>query len=281
MPAAPESKPGAYPDELLAAERIEREAYRDLFRAVPVGLAARYGLETAEVGGATCTVAAALGVGLSMFNRAVGLGVEEPAGGADLEAIVAWFAARSAVLHVQVAPPAAESGLVDLLGRSGFEPAYGWMKFARGLDRAPEARSGLRVRVVEAGEADVFGGIVAAGFGLPAGIARWPAALAGRDGWRCYLACDGDEPAGAAGLFVSEGVAWFGFGSVLPAHRGKGAQHALFAARIRDACDLGCKLLVTETGERQAGKPGFSYANILASGFREAYLRAAFVRPCS
>jgi hypothetical protein len=65
---------------------------------------------------------------------------------------------------------------------------------------------------------------------------------------------------------------------VLPAHRGKGAQRAFFGARIRDALELGCDLLVTETGERVAGKPGFSYANMLASGFREVYLRSSFVR---
>jgi hypothetical protein len=278
MASAPAWRSGGRPDQVLAAERIEREAYRDLFRAVPAGLAARYGLETAEVGGATCTVAAALGVGLSMFNRAVGLGVEAAARGADLEAIVAWFAARSAVLHVQVAPPAAAAGLDGMLARSGCEPAYGWMKFVRGLERPAEERSSLKVRVVEADEAGAFASVVSTGFAMPAGIAGWPAALVGRDGWRCYLAWDGDEPAGAAGLFVSEGTAWFGFGSVPPAHRGKGAQRALFAARIQDACDLGCELLVTETGERQPGKPGFSYENILASGFREAYLRPGFAR---
>jgi GNAT superfamily N-acetyltransferase len=266
---------------VLAAERIEREAYGDVFRAVPAEVATRYGVETAEVGGATCTVASALEVGLSLLNRAVGLGVERPVGETDLGAIVDWFAVRRADLYVQVAAPAAESGLDELLVRSGFEPAYGWMKFVRGPQAPADEGSSLCVRAVEAGEGDVFGSIVARGFAMPAPVAGWLAALAGRDRWRCYVAWDGDEPAGAAGMLVSDGVAWFGFGSVLPTHRGKGAQRALFATRIRDARELGCELLVTETGERVAGRPDFSYANILASGFGEAYLRPAFVRPSS
>ena len=39
------------------------------------------------------------------------------------------------------------------------------------------------------------------------------------------------------------------------------------AARIRDAVALGCEVVVTETGEQVEGKPGFSYRNILGSGF--------------
>ena len=123
---------------VLAAEQIEREAYREVFRAVPRELAARYGVETAEVGGATCTVAAALDVGLSMFNRAIGLGVEAPVDRAGLGAIVDWFAARHADAYVQVPPTATAPGLEAVLAASGFEPAYGWMKFVRGAEPAAE-----------------------------------------------------------------------------------------------------------------------------------------------
>jgi hypothetical protein len=262
---------------LQAAERIERKAYRELFLAAPPELALRHGIETAEVGGATCTVAAALDAGLSMFNRAIGLGLERPVERTDLDAIGDWFAARDADLHVQVAP-ATGIGLEDLLAASGYEPAYAWMKFVRGPEPPFRERSPLRVRAIGESEAAAFAGVVAAGFALPPLVAGWLAPLVGRERWRCYLARDGEAPAGAAALYVAGGVAWLGLGTVLPAHRGKGAQRALFAARIRDAIELGARLLVTETGERAPGRPGFSYANILASGFEEAHRRSAYVR---
>jgi hypothetical protein len=82
-------------------------------------------------------------------------------------------------------------------------------------------------------------------------------------------------------MYLSAGAVWFGFGTVLPAHRGKGVQRAFFAARIRDALELGAELLVTETGERVAATPDYSYANMLASGFKDVYLRSSFVRHAS
>ena len=264
---------------VLAAEHIEREAYREVFRTVPRELAARYGVETAEVGGATCTVAAALDVGLSMFNRAIGLGVEAPVDRADFGTIVDWFAARHTDAYVQVPPTATAPGLEALLAASGFGPAYGWMKFVRGAEPAAEDESRLQVRAVGPGEAAEFARIVTTGFAMPAFVAGWLAPLVARDGWRCYVASDGDEPAGAAGLLVSEGVGWLGFGfhAFRPiAARGLSER----SSRPGSATPAGSAagFLVTETGERLAGKPAFSYSNILGSGFKQAYLRPAFVR---
>lgn len=266
---------------VVGAERIEREAFRDMFLAAPGALASRLGIETAEVGGATCTVATGLDVGVRMFNRAIGLGVDGPVSADDLDAIAGWFDARGVDLHVQVAPLPTNAGLVSLLAGSGFEPSYRWMKFVRGLEPPPDVSSVIEVRPLEQDESELFGQLVATGFGLPASVGEWLAPIPERTGWHCYLALEGGRPAGAAGMYVSGGAVWFGFGMVLPAHRGKGVQRAFFAARIRDALELGADLLVTETGERLAGKPDYSYANMLASGFEEVYPRPSFVRRAS
>jgi GNAT superfamily N-acetyltransferase len=113
---------------------------------------------------------------------------------------------------------------------------------------------------------------------MPEWVAEWIAALDGRPGWTLQLAWEDDTPIGAAGLYVAGRAGYFSFGSVLPEHRGKGAQRALFAARIHEAAELGCTVLVTETGARDPGKPGFSYANILRAGFEEQYVRPNYVR---
>jgi GNAT superfamily N-acetyltransferase len=64
-------------------------------------------------------------------------------------------------------------------------------------------------------------------------------------------------------------VAYLSFAGTLPEHRGKGAQNALLAARIRRAAGLGCDVVVTETGERRGDRPSNSYRNILRAGFTE------------
>ncbi len=70
------------------------------------------------------------------------------------------------------------------------------------------------------------------------------------------------------------GVAYLGLAGTLPEHRGKGAQNVLLAARIRRAAELGCDLVITETGERREDRPSGSYRNILRAGFREDIVTA-------
>jgi len=98
-------------------------------------------------------------------------------------------------------------------------------------------------------------------------------------GWTAFLARDGDEPAGAAAVWVGGDAAYFGLAATLPEHRGKGGQGALFAARIEHALGAGCRTLVTETGELRDDLPGASYRNILRYGFEERHVVAHRLRP--
>jgi hypothetical protein len=59
--------------------------------------------------------------------------------------------------------------------------------------------------------------------------------------------------------------------------RRRGAQNAILAARIRRAAELGCTMVVTETGELVEDRPSSSYRNILRAGFEPQYLRANYV----
>jgi len=137
--------------------------------------------------------------------------------------------------------------------------------------------SDLLVPVTDAETAAAFGGLVAAGYGLPDAVV--PLVTRAPDvGWDCWLALDGDEPAGAAGIFLDEGIGYLGFAATLPEHRGKGAQSALFARRIDHARERGCDLVVTETGELRDGLPSSSYRNILRAGFEEVAVRANWLR---
>jgi GNAT superfamily N-acetyltransferase len=68
-------------------------------------------------------------------------------------------------------------------------------------------------------------------------------------------------------------VGWLDWGATAPAFRRRGSQSALLRRRILDALDMGCRLILTETGEEVEGDPQHSYKNILRMGFREAYVR--------
>ena len=103
--------------------------------------------------------------------------------------------------------------------------------------------------------------------------------VVGRPGWSCYVAYDGDAPAGAGALFVHEGVGWLGYAATRRQFRGRGAQSAILAARIEDARQQGCTTVSTETGELEEGRPSNSYRNIVRAGFREAGVRANYRAP--
>ncbi len=91
----------------------------------------------------------------------------------------------------------------------------------------------MALRVVRADEGDLFGGVVAAAYGLPADVRPGLAALAGRAGWDCTVAFDGRRPVGAGAAFVDSGPAWLGFGATLPGARRRSAQGRLIALRLR------------------------------------------------
>lgn len=211
-----------------------------------------------------------------MLNRIVGLGADGPATEAQVEEALA--AVPSGVrFYVAIAPEAGPPALAGWLQARGLEPGWGWMTFRRGLDTLPQVESGLAlVDVASTEHRAAFAQIVRIGYGLPE-------ALEGRlrrtpdTGWECLLALDGDEPAGAAALYVSEGAGYLGFAATLAEHRGKGAQSLLLAERIRRAAARGCDVLLTETGERRDGLPSNSYRNILRAGFVEVAVTAHWV----
>jgi GNAT superfamily N-acetyltransferase len=208
-----------------------------------------------------------------MMNRVIGLGVQSPATEAGVDEALAAMDA-GVTFYVAVAPGARPAELREWLRARGLEPGWGWMCFRR--DVRPPAPTATNLRLVEVHtvvDAEAFGRIVRVSYELPAAVERRLAQVHDA-GWRCWVAFDGDEPAGAGALFAAEGVAYLGFAGTLPAHRGKGAQSALLTARIGAAAELGCDLVITETGERSGDRSSNSYRNILRAGFSEGAVTA-------
>jgi len=227
------------------------------------------------VGGALVTLVPELPE-VPMLNRAVGLGVLEPATEAGVDEALAALDGRT--FYVPLAPGAEPDELPAWLEARGLERGYGWAKFSRPATDPPAADTDLRVDRIDASRGDEFAHVVATGYGLPTHAEPRLATTPARPGYECWLALDGDEPAAAAALFVHEDVGWLGFAATLPAFRSRGAQGALLAARIDRARELGCHTVVTETGELVDERPSNSYRNILRSGFELRYVRPNYVR---
>lgn len=239
-------------------EAAEVAAYVDAFRSAPEVC------EVAEIGGAWCLALRQLPI--RTFCRVAGLTSSAP-----LDEIAAfygetpWWVSDSA-------------GLGPELEERGFVRDYGWMRFSRGVGPR-EARSDLTVVRAGPDEADDFARVMVRAYELPDWSAPLAANIVGRDRWSCYVAYDGDRPAGAGALFVDGGTGWLGFGGTVPELRGRGAQSAILATRIEDARRQGCTVVTTETGELEEGRPSGSYRNILRAGFREHGVRKNYRAP--
>jgi GNAT superfamily N-acetyltransferase len=236
-------------------ERVALDAYRGVSEVVH------------EAGGVVVlTVPQAPGI--PMLNRVVGLGVDGPATEDAVDAALSVIPS-GVTYYVAVAPGALPLHLPGWLETRGLERGWGWMSFRRSPADPPPVETALRLRRVENGaDADAFARIQRVAYGLPEPLEPL-LAEAPRRGWECWLALDGEEPAGAGALFARDGAVYLGFGATLPEHRGKGAQGALLAHRIARAGELGCDVVLTETGERREDLPSNSYRNILRAGFEE------------
>jgi GNAT superfamily N-acetyltransferase len=242
-------------DALRRAERIGIAAYRSAVAGEVVELDGAIALRVPQA------------PETPMLNRIVNLGVDSPATEAGLDAALA--AMDGLRFYVSLSPHARPAEIPDWLRARGFQPGWGWMQFGRGVEDVAAVETPLELVEVGREHAADFARVVRVAYTLPEPIEPVIASTVGASGWTCWLALSGDETAGAAALFVQDGAGYLGYAGTAPEHRGKGAQGALLAARIRRARELGCDEVFTETGERRPDRPGASYRNIVRAGFEE------------
>jgi GNAT superfamily N-acetyltransferase len=244
-------------DEL---EQISDGAYATLYEG-----------RSTHVGGALCLMADEA-PDSPMLNRVVELGVTREASEEDVDAVLAAMAGRT--FYVAVSPSARPAALDAMLAARGLEPGWGWMLFRRPPVPAPPVETTLRVVEADASNAEAWARVVIGAYELPMSLLPWLASVVERPTWHAFLALDGDVPVSSGAVWVDGEGAYFSFGGTDPAHRGRGGQNALFAARVERALELGARTLVTETGERREGRPDRSYRNILRNGFVESHVVA-------
>jgi GNAT superfamily N-acetyltransferase len=263
------------------AERIER-AEAELISAATEAAGLRTRSETFVIpvaGGAACFAEAG-----SPMNKVVGLGFHGLPTDGELDEIEKAFAARGTAIQVELSTLADPEIAAMLTGRG-----YQLVSFENVLGRAlldgPQLITPEGVEVRLSDDLEAWIDVVVDGFahpdsqGVPSHeeFPREIVANAERDMERAgaapYLAyCDG-VVAGGAGMRMTEGVAQLTGAATAPAHRRRGVQTALLAARLADASRAGCDIAVVTT------QPGSKSAqNVQRRGFHLLYTRAVLVK---
>jgi len=263
------------------SEIIERAEMEALHGLADAATRKRLGLALHPVGDGVASVAAALPASAVVVNRVLGSGLTrafEP--GWIGEAAARYRAAGVGRFFFQLHPDARVPGIARHFAAAGLERARSWQKFERGRDEPIEARpSGLTVREVGPEHGADFARIVCAAFDLGGAAEPWMARVPGSAAFQIFMSFEGETPAGCGGVFIRGDEAWTDFGATAPSMRGRGAQGANLAARVRFALERGCRRIHTCTGEAVPGEPQHSYHNILRCGFRETYLRENYAPP--
>ena len=267
----------------LVIERVEAQARRDHYaRATPEDRAA-LGIRTCELDGAL--VLAVDRDESLLLNRVLGLGLATPVTEHALDELLAHYTARPAELGpptgfaINLSPFAAPAGIERSLERRGFRTFFHHLKWVREDSPAPEARTELRIECVPAAGATAWTEVSARVHASSPAHVAWDRRTVGQSGWSHYVAYDGAEGVAVGALFVHDGAAWLGGAATLEAHRGRGAQGALLARRIRDAIQQGARRLTLETAPAWPHLPGESLRNAARAGFYPAYQRPSWIWP--
>lgn len=223
----------------------------------------------------------------SPFNKVAGLGFGGVPSEAELGEVERAFAARGSAVQAELSNLADPAVGAMLTGRG-----YRLVSFENVLGRPPggpdgqggTTPAGIEVRRAGAGEFELWLDVVLEGFahpdaeGVPSHeeFPREVVALAERDfanaGALLYLALRGGVVAGGAGLALTGGIAHMAGAATAPAHRRRGVQTGLLAARLADADAAGCDIAVVTT------QPGsVSQRNVQRRGFDLLYTRAVLV----
>lgn len=262
------------------AEQSEAEALYRFQTETPEPVRTALGMTATRIGG---------GVVLSMRNdstrfwsKALGFGVTAPVTAQLVEEVCDFYrGAGTPQAAFQIAPAYLPQDWPEICAGEGIVQSSSWAKLV-GTTEEAVARAdaldvpanGISVTPLEAQHALEWGTVMMKAFGTPVEhYAEMGAATVSRPGWHPYGAWLEGELVGTGTMLVRGDTAQMFAGAVLPHARGRGGQTALLAARARTARELGCRVLVAETGAEQPGTHNSSLHNMLRLGFEVAYER--------
>jgi GNAT superfamily N-acetyltransferase len=266
-------------DHALAA-RIEHSVARDLERYASVCARLDESLHVATVhaaGGLAVFVAPG-----SPVNAWFGAGLDGPVDPADLSAVEEFYSAHGAGAAISLCPMA-DPSLIEQLALRGwaltdFENVL--VRRLRPLDfgQVEVPGPGVRVRLAETPAERAEWALLSARAFDAAGPSlesvRLAEASAAREDVTLLIASVEDEDAAVGALWIDGDLGWMLGDATSEKMRGKGAQTALLAERMRLAARMGCELALAEA------RPGSSsQRNMERLGCSVAYTRAELIAP--
>jgi hypothetical protein len=264
-------------EAIMDFERIEMDAWADMFAAASNDFSAHFGLSMKRMG--DFMLFAIKRSPMKLHNRCLGMGLAQRPDRATLEEAVSWLRDHCGqTWAIPLAAGAQSSDLPGWLSEKGLVMKPGMARYWRlASGQALEVDCRYEVQLVTRERATDFGLVAKEGFEMDEGFDTWRAALCGRPYWRTYVAYDGSAPIGVGAMFMKDGLAWLGIGTTLPAYRGRGVQSAVLARRVSDAAALGAKIVTVETFHASGQPPNSSTRNVIRAGFSLAYFRPEYV----
>jgi hypothetical protein len=257
-----------------AIERVEADMMIDLTRVTPDNVRGPDYIRARRIGGAHAFLSEQIDWGL--YNRVLGLGLEERATEAAVDAIKDLYRQTWMLFAVQLSPLAQPAMLPHWLEARQIlrEDDHPWVKFYRDVSPPPAVTTDFRIEQVSPGDqAFTWAATTNVACYLHGATTYWLSCTVDRPGWHQYLAYEGEDPVACGALYIQHGVGWLGFDGTFRSRRRRGAQRAIIARRISDAAALGCSLLTVETLEDRPERSNPSYRNMLWAGFKVAYVR--------
>ena len=262
-------------------EMSEAYAYASLFDATQISNP-ELGFSSSRLGSAVVLRAQKINKTL-LVNRVLGLGVVEAVTQEDIESLIAAYAGGSVPFGIELSAFAASEHFLLLLKQNRLRKTFPTQVLYRDGSMPPPRyaswakATGLRVDAVGPEHVDVLARICGENFNVPEQVQHLLRAGSCSTGWRRWLAFDGDSPIGASLSFLRDDVAWLGWTSVQPSHRGRWVHCGIVAKQLEDAHAAGCSWVTTETAVSTKERPDAAYHNLRNFGFREAYLRPVYV----
>jgi hypothetical protein len=162
---------------------------------------------------------------------------------------------------------------MDLLVGRGWERGGTWAKMMRPAGPAVDAAADLRIERVGEDRATDFGRVLIEGMEMPPIMNAWAARQATSPGYTDYGAFKEGELVGEGVLFVRDGVAQLVGAATLLDYRGRGAQLAPMAKRIKTAAELGAAWVTAETDSVTPENPNPSLHNMYRADMTMLYHR--------
>lgn len=210
------------------------------------------------------------------WNKALGFGISEPVTDAVIgDVLDCYRASGSPSAVIQIAPAALPADWDNICARHGLVADNAWVKLLRPPETAAPSTTDFRVDPVEDSAALEWADVMLKGFGMPSAAltALFAGVVTADPAFHPFAVWDADRMVAAGNLHIKDARAAFCGVATLPEARNRGAQSALFAARVEMARSAGVRVLSAETWKPPPGMSNPSLNNMIRAGFRPVYDR--------